>query len=260
MNLDDDFVIAPHVPDGESYAPRWAREAARFREEMGARAEIDVSYGSGLRQAYDVFSCSEVSAGTMVFVHGGYWLRYGKSWWSYFARGALDAGWDVAMVQYDLCPQVSIADITNQIARAVSTIAARTVGPLSLTGHSAGGHLVARMLAPGLLPADVAARIARVAPISPVADLRPLLQTTMNEQFGLTMATAAAESPVLQPPAEVPVKIWVGAEERPVFLEQAQALADAWDVEQVVVPQKHHFDIIDALKDRESDLIRFLTT
>lgn len=259
MDLDDAYANAPYIPDGESYPPRWATEAVRFREKMGARAELDVSYGSSWRQAYDFFSSGGTSKGTLIFVHGGYWLKFDKNWWSHFAEGGLSAGWDVALVQYDLCPQVSIADITNQVARAIATIAARTQGPLSLTGHSAGGHLVARMLAPGLLPVEATARLARVAPISPVSDLRPLLQTSMNDQFGLTMATAKAESPVLQPPAEVPVHIWVGAEERPVFLEQAQALAEAWDVEQTVVPDRHHFDIIDALLDPQSDLIRFLT-
>ena len=259
MDLDDAYANAPYIPDAESYPPRWAADAAQFREKMGARAELDVPYGARARQTYDFFSAEGAAKGTLVFVHGGYWLKFDKTSWSHFAEGGLAAGWDVALVQYDLCPTVSIGDITNQIARAIRAIATRTKGPLSLTGHSAGGHLVARMLAPGMLPADVAGRIARVAPISPVSDLRPLLQTTMNEQFGLTLASASAESPVLQPSAEVPVRIWVGADERPVFLEQAQALAEAWDVDDIVVPHKHHFDIIDALKDAQSDLIRFLT-
>ena len=178
MDLDDAYANAPYIPDAESYPPRWAADAVQFREKMGARAELDVPYGASARQAYDFFSAEGEAKGTLVFVHGGYWLKFDKSAWSHFAEGGLAAGWDVALVQYDLCPTVSIADITNQIACAIRAIATRTKGPLSLTGHSAGGHLVARMLAPGILRADVVGRITRVAPISPVSDLRPLLQTT----------------------------------------------------------------------------------
>ncbi|MGD9293351.1 MAG: alpha/beta hydrolase [Roseobacter sp.] len=259
MNLDDAFAQAVHIPQGETYPPRWTREAADFRHEMGTRAELAVSYGPGPRQVYDLFHCEGEAAGTLVFVHGGYWLRNDRTLWSHLARGALARGWNVAVVQYDLCPDVSIAEVTGQIACAVTQIAERSNGPLSLTGHSAGGQLVARMLAPGVLKNDILQRVARVAPIAPVADLRPLLQTSMNEHFRMDMAAAEAESPVLQPAPETAVRIWVGAEERPALLEQADALADAWEVPLIVVPDRHHFDIIDALCDPQSDMIRFLT-
>lgn len=260
MQLDDAYDNRSYIANAESYPPRWMAEAAAFRESWYALADLDTAYGPSDRQTYDVFSAEGTAKGTLIFVHGGYWLKFDKSTWSHFAEGALNRGWDVALVQYDLCPAVTIAQITRQVARAVTAIAERTTGPLSLTGHSAGGHLVARMLAPGLLPVSVAARIARVAPISPVSDLRPLLQTSMNDHFQLDMSAAQAESPVMQPRPDVPVRLWVGADERPAFLEQAQALAEAWGVAQDIVPHKHHFDVIDALRDGKSELIRFLTT
>ncbi|MEE4187434.1 MAG: alpha/beta hydrolase [Roseobacter sp.] len=259
MQLDDAYANVPYIPSAESYPPRWTAEAATFRASLGARAAIDLAYGPSVRQRFDFFSAGPAPKGTVIFVHGGYWLRFDKSYWSHLAQGALGRGWNVSMVQYDLCPDVSIAQITDQIAASVAAIVARTSGPISLTGHSAGGHLVARMLAPEMLAAEVAQRIAAVAAISPVADLRPLLQTSMNADFGMDMAAAEAESPVLQPEPDTPVKIWVGDDERPVFLEQAAALAQAWGVEKVVVAGKHHFDIIDALLSSESDLTEFLT-
>lgn len=259
MQLDDAYANAAYIPMADAYPPRWERQAAAFRDALGERAKLGIPYGSSPRQAYDFFRCEATAAGTMIFVHGGYWLRFDRSFWSHLATGALALGWDVAMVSYDLCPQVRIAQITDQVACAISQLAAHTDGPISLTGHSAGGHLVARMLAPGMLRADVLGRICSVAPISPVADLRPLLQTSMNEAFQMEMGDAEAESPVLQPAPDTPVRIWVGAEERPVFLEQAAALAAAWDSPQVVVPDLHHFDIIEALRDPDSAMVRFLT-
>ena len=260
MQLDDAFAQAAHIPDGALYPDRWASKARDFRAALGARASLGVSYGPSPRQVYDLFVPEGTAQGTLVFVHGGYWLRNDRSSWSHLAAGAVARGWSVAMVQYDLCPQVSIAEITGQIASAVTQLARATGGPISLTGHSAGGQLVARMLAPGVLDADVSARIKAVVPIAPVADLRPLLQTSMNDAFEMDIADAEAESPVLQPTPLHPVTVWVGSDERPALLEQAKALAAAWDTKCVVEDGLHHFDIIDALEHPQSDMVRFLTS
>lgn len=260
MQLDDAFAQAAHIPDGELYPDRWANKARDLRATLGERASLAVSYGPSPRQVYDLFVPETPPLGTLVFVHGGYWLRNDRSSWSHLAAGALARGWSVAIVQYDLCPQVRIADITGQIARAVTQLAQVTKGPISLAGHSAGGQLVARMLAPDVLDADIGARIQAVVPIAPVADLRPLLKTSMNDAFEMDLADAEAESLVLQPAPTQPVTVWVGSAERPALLEQAKALAAAWGVSCVVEPDLHHFDVIDALEDPQSDMVRFLTS
>jgi len=136
---------------------------------------------------------------------------------------------------------------------------AHVAGPVALAGHSAGGHLVARMAVPGVLPSEVAARLSHVAPISPVSDLRPLLRTTMNEQFRLDKATAEAESPVLMRPLPVPVSVLVGGDELPAFLDQASWLAQAWGAPLDIAKGRHHFDVIEALADPASAVVARLT-
>ena len=260
-SLDDAYANAPYIEGAEAFPPRWEKAAAQMRESLGSRADLALPYGPSARQVFDFFNAEGDARGTVIFVHGGYWKAFDRSSWSHLARGALLNKWSVAMPGYDLCPQVRISDITRQIAQAVTCIAAKTTGPIALTGHSAGGQLVARMSDPAVLPDDIRRRIVRIAPISPVADLMPLQQTTMNEQLQLDPAEAQAETVTNKPqPEGVVVKIWVGAEERPVFLEQATALSEAWNVPQVVVPEKHHFDIIDALEQPTSDIVQFLTT
>ncbi|MHA6264748.1 alpha/beta hydrolase [Arenibacterium sp. CAU 1754] len=261
MELDDAYANAAYIPQADTFPPRWQQQARAFVDGLSAqgRARMGVSYGESERSRFDLFLPESAPAGLMIFVHGGYWLRFDRSYWSHLAAGALARGWAVAMPSYDLCPDVRIADITRQVARAVQVIAEHVAGPIALTGHSAGGHLAARMLAPGMLPADVVARIRTVVPISPVADLRPLLRTSMNADFRMDEQAAAAESPVLQPAPSVPVTIWVGADERPAFLDQARWLAQAWGADQVIVPGKHHFDVIEALEDPDSQIVRLLT-
>lgn len=258
MELDDAYANAAHIPDSDLYPPRWAAQARAFRDRLSAegRAELDISYGPTARQAFDLFMPETPPQGLLIFVHGGYWLRFDKSFWSHFAQGALDRGWAVAMPSYDLCPEVSIHEIVHQIAQMIPQAAKKVDGPIVLSGHSAGGHLVARMAVPGLLPPEVVVRLSRVLPISPVADLRPLLKTSMNQDFKLSIMDAAADSPTLMLPMPgVDVVVWVGGAERPVFLQQARGLGNAWRSDCVEVAGKHHFDIIDALSDESSALM-----
>ena len=258
-DLDDAYANAPYIPDAESYPPRWTGEAEAFRANLGARAALDLPYGPSERQAYDMFLPDGDAQGTLIFVHGGYWRTFDRKTWSHFAKGALAKGWAVAMPSYNLCPHVRIATITQEIALAVQEIASKTDGPISLAGHSAGGHLVARMLAPGMMPGDVTVRLSHVMPISPLSDLEPLVQTAMNADFRMDQAMARAESPLLQPAPDVAVTVWVGGAERPVFLDQAMWLGQAWACAHVVAKDKHHFDVIDDLTDEKSAMITTLT-
>ena len=256
--LDDAYANAAYIPDADAILARWVQDAEAYRAACGARYERR-RYGPSARSYFDLFLPEADTENTLIFVHGGYWLKFDPSYWSHLAAGALAHGWAVAMPAYDLCPKVRIADITQQVAAAVETVAWQRNGKLSLAGHSAGGHLVSRMLAPGMLMADTRARMTHVVPISPVTDLRPLLRTSMNADFQMTEEDAWAESPVAQPKPETPVTVWVGAAERPVFLDQATWLADAWGCDKVVVPDQHHFNVIDPLADPDSDMVRRLT-
>lgn len=260
MELDDAYSNGAYIDGAEEFPPRWAAKAEAFRVSLGDRAKLGIAYAPGERNKFDLFLPEGKAKGLFVFVHGGYWLLFDKSSWSHLAAGALAKGWAVAMPSYDLCPDVSIADITNQIAAAVTKAAREVEGPISLAGHSAGGHLVARMLDKDLLAPEVGNRLRAAVPISPLSDLRPLMRTSMNEKFKLDEAAAEAESPILmQERYDAEVTVWVGADERPSFLDQAQWLADAWSCDQKIDPGKHHFDIIDALSDMDSEMVAILT-
>jgi acetyl esterase/lipase len=258
-DLDDAYANVPNIPGGAQYPARWTVAAEAFRARQAGRAELGLSYGDTARQALDLFHPEGAVRGLCVFVHGGFWLRFDRSFWSHLAAGPLARGWAVAMPSYDLCPDVRIGDITRQIAQAVTMAAGRVAGPVALAGHSAGGHLVARMAVPGVLPSEVAARLSHVAPISPVSDLRPLLRTSMNDRFRLDMAAAKAESPVLMRPLPVPVSVHVGGAELPAFLDQARWLAQAWGAPLEIAEGRHHFDVIEALGDPASAMVARLT-
>jgi acetyl esterase/lipase len=255
--LDDAYENGGFIPGAEAFPPRWEAEALAFRN--AARGEVDIAYGAHARARFDLFLPEGSPRGLFVFVHGGYWKARAKSDWSHFASGALGNGFAAAMVGYPLAPEVRIAEITAHVRDAVSAAAERSPGPIRLTGHSAGGHLVARMAMPDMLPSGVAERVDRVMPISPVSDLRPLLELSMNAELRLDAEEACAESPVLvRPMPHIAVNVVVGAQERPAFLDQARWLAEAWGARQMILPGRHHFDVIDGLADPESSLSRWL--
>ncbi|CTQ48281.1 alpha/beta hydrolase [Jannaschia donghaensis] len=254
--LDDAYANADHIDGAVDYPPRWATDAATFRDRTPAT--LDIPYDDVPGAAFDLFHPDGAPEGLVVFVHGGYWLRFGRSDWSHFASGALARGHAVAVVGYPLAPAVRIRDITRLIARAVDAAAARVPGPIHLTGHSAGGHLVARMVMANAAPACID-RIVTCVPISPVTDLRPFVALSMNADLHLDGAEAAAESPVLGLSVPGPrIAVHVGEKERPSFLQMADALGDAWDIPVHCTPNRHHFDVIDALRDPASPLMRDL--
>lgn len=251
MRFDDAYANSRYIPGGDTYAARWAREAADFR--ASARARLDQTFPGG---RYDLFLPETDPHGTLVFVHGGYWMAFGPRDFSHLAAGALARGWACAMPFYTLAPAARIAAITRQIAAAVEAVAASVPGPLVVTGHSAGGHLAARLGNADLAPEAGRGRVGRVVPISPLSDLRPLRETTMNATLGLDAAEARDESPALVPrnPA-VAAHVWVGGRERPAFLDQARRLGNAWSCPVTVEPERHHFDVVEGLARAASPLM-----
>lgn len=258
IDWDDAFANGAYIAGAEGYPADWAARAQGFR--AGVQGELDLAYGAHPRERLDLFRPEGDPRGLVVFVHGGYWLRFDKSFWSHLAAGPLARGWAVALPSYILAPEASIPQITAQIGAAVEHAAGLVAGPVRLAGHSAGGHLVTRMVCEDSpLGTETRARVARVVSISGLHDLRPLLATGMNDQLRLTPETAAAESPVLHAPLPgIPVTAWVGGLERPEFLRQSALLREAWAADLKVAKGRHHFDVIEDLTKADSGLTEAL--
>lgn len=241
------------IPGAAEFVPRWQAKAAAFRDTMGARARLDLPYGDGARQQFDLFLPEGAPQGLLVFVHGGYWVESDRKGWSHLAAGALARGWACAMPSYTLAPAARIAAMTVEIAQAIRTASAMVPGPVVVTGHSAGGHLSARM---GCADIDLPA-VTRVVPIAPVADLEPLLDTAMQDDLRLNAGEVDTESPTRLPRrAGVQAHVWVGGQERPLFLWQARLLSERWGCGWTVDPGRHHFDVIDGLEAAGSPLMQ----
>jgi arylformamidase len=250
MDMDREYANSAFIAGSAELPALWLKKAAAFRNGLGKRARLGIAYGPQDRQALDLFLPEATPQGLLVFVHGGYWMQTDRETWSHLAAGAVARGWACALPSYTLAPEARIHQMTAEIANAIAVAAAEVAGPVVITGHSAGGHLAARM---GCTDHH-APRTARVVPISPLADLEPLLQTQMNETLWLDAEEVEAESPARQSLA-CKAHIWVGGSERPAFLWQARTLSEAWNCPWTVDAGLHHFNVIDGLEHPDSALI-----
>ncbi len=261
---DDAFDNVGHVPNALGYFETWKDQAKAFRD-CGIKQDLSLAYGPADRQKLDIFWPDTKPKGLVIFIHGGYWIRLDRSYFSHLAAGPLANGWAVAVPSYTLAPEARISGMTREIAQAITFAANKVDGPIRIAGHSAGGHLATRMICKDS-PIDTVTqnRIVKTVSISGLHDLRNLLKINLNEILQLTPSEATIESPCLNTPVEnAKATCWVGSIERPEFIRQNHLLRDHWakygtDIDVYIDDMKHHFDVIDSLEQPDSQLVRSL--
>ena len=248
LDLEKEYNNRARVPEHPAIIASWARESAAYREAKPPRV---IRYGDGERHTLDLF---EAGAGpSVMYIHGGYWQALDKSFHSHQAAGLNALGVSVAVPSYDLCPNVRLGDIVEQIRTACATLHRETNAPVIVSGHSAGGHLAACLLA-------TEAHVPAAYSISGLFDLAPLIPTSINEKLGLNAEEAEALSPLHWPaPEGKTLDAVVGADESSEFLRQSAAIVVAWGEDGVEtryeeIAAANHFTIIAPLADPASTM------
>ena len=258
MNLEHEYNMRQRVPEHPRIVAQWQDEAASFRRI--AKADFDLAYGARPRNRVDVFWPGEDAGAVALFIHGGYWRSFDKSYFSHIARELNSRGVTVAIPSYSLCPEVRIGDIIEEMRQLVIYLRNKIRRRIFVFGHSAGGHLAAAMLATkwelfghpnDLIPAAIS--------ISGIFDLRPLLGTSMNQDIRMDEGTARVWSPLLWPsPAGRSFQAWVGEKESDEFIRQSQSIVASWCGAGVhttfaEIAGQDHFSVLGSLADAEGD-------
>ena len=251
------------VPDHAVHFTRWAKESESARERLAC--QLDLAYGNQPGETLDIFPASEThardKAPVLVFIHGGYWRSLDKADHSFIAPPFTQAGACVVVLNYALCPAVTVPQIVQQMANALEWIW-RKMGEfggdperITVAGHSAGGHLAAMLLAtdwsahaPDLPPGLVKNALS----ISGLYDLEPIRHTPFLKDLNLTAGQVRQASPVLLPrPLQATLYSVAGGDESDEFLRQNRLIQQTWSVEAVPVceslPGLNHFSILEAL-------------
>lgn len=268
IDYNKEYDTRGRVPDHLAILGRIAEDAKNYRAAAVAaeRADLDISYGPSPRQIVDIFwSSAGMNAPVAVFIHGGFWRALQPSAFSHVAAGLNGHGVTVALAGYDLCPQVSIGTIVEEIQQACVFLWQRLGKRLLVYGHSAGGHLAGccfntdwqKFGAPkNLVPAAMG--------ISGLYDLAPMVETAMNADFKLDAAQARRASPLHWPaPTQGVFDAVVGGTESDEFLRQSRTVAEAWNKTGVAtryeaMPDANHFTVIQPLADPNSAMVKRL--
>jgi arylformamidase len=246
LDLEKEYNNRARVPEHPGIIESWARDSAAYRETKPPRV---IQYGPGEREAFDFFEAGPGPA--IMYIHGGYWQAVHRSFHSIHACGLNQLGVSVAVPSYDLCPNVRIGDIVEQIRLAVRELAKLTNAPVIVSGHSAGGHLAACMLA-------TEASVPAAYSISGLFELAPLIPTSLNEKLQLTADEAEALSPLFWPAPDGKVfDAVVGGAESSEFFRQSAAIVRAWGEDGVKTRYEEiegadHFTVIAPLTDPAS--------
>ncbi len=267
--LDREYNNRAKVPDFEAYLTRWRDRSAAARTELGGR--FDLPYGPGPAMRLDILPAGGGVSPlpVQVFFHGGYWKALSKNEFSFVAHAFASKGAATVLVDYALLPHVGMAVQIEQCRAALAWLW-RAAGDYGLdreriyvSGHSAGGHLVAELLATDWrqiapdLPGDL---IKGGCGISGLYDLEPIRLSYLNAELGLTPADVEAFSPVRLPLHNpVPLLLPVGELEGPEYRRQSEDLVTAWRrqgtmPELLVMAGHEHFSIVDQLDDPDSEL------
>lgn len=252
------------VPEHPQIIAGWARDAEAYRAE--ALCELGVSYGESERQSYDLFKPVTMRGDAIVlFIHGGYWQALDRSFFSHMARGLNRRGLPVAVVGYDLCPQVEVGHIVWEMQQAAAALWQRYGLPVVATGHSAGGHLAACLLATNWanveegLPEQL---VPAAYGISGLYNLKPLTETSINGALKLSFDDAERESPLFWPaPSGLVMDAVVGGAESEEYFKQSRRIVDVWGLSGVrtryeEIAGANHFTVIEGLADPESAMTR----
>jgi arylformamidase len=253
----------------------WESNSAAAREKAQNSSRLDLPYGEKPTQRLDIFystqgGTSSSQCPTLVFIHGGYWRMMDKRTFSFIAQTYTAAGINVVFTNYSLCPSVNIADICLEQAHAIAWLY-RNASQLDLdrkrlfvSGHSAGGHLCAMMLATCWhlidknLPRDV---LKGGVALSGLFDLRPLaIAPFLASDIQLDDTKAIAVSPALmQADFKTPLILAVGALESREFHRQSSLLTKAWRLnvkQNFSLADADHFSICDRFCDPNNDLFK----
>ena len=270
LDLEAEYNNRARVPEHPDIFARWTRDAAAYRDEARAakRADLGLRYGASARQTIDLFRPANGDTNALaLFIHGGYWRSLEPSQFSHVARGLNAHGVTVAVVGYDLCPQVTIGEIIAQMHTACAFLWRHFHQRFLVLGHSAGGHLAACMVATDWkkfdreMPADMTPA---AMSISGLFDLEPLLSVSMNADLRLDAADARRVSPVHWPiGADLTFDAVVGADESSEFLRQSRLIVDTWGTEGAntryeEMPRTNHFTALDPLADPTSAIVERL--
>lgn len=255
------------VPEFPELSKVRAAQAKRVRET--AKSWLNIAYGNSARESLDIYAADKPGGPVLVYIHGGYWRSGSKEENCNWVPTFTQRGVTVVLVEYDLCPQVTVTDIVRQTRASIAWVAKNILrysgdpSRIYISGHSAGGHLTALALAydwtsEGLAPDCIKGAVAT----SGVFDLDMVMKISVQEQVRMTPEIAKLNSPFLNPPkVKCPLVVAVGGAEPKGWQQMSEdyfnyAKQQGIAADYLVVAGANHYTMSEHLLDDRSPLTR----
>ncbi len=265
-SLDVEYNPAARSDEGDRLIPEWTADSEAARRELDC--VLGLKFGPTIAEYLDIFPAGP-EAPVHIFIHGGYWRRFTAADYSFIARRLVDAGVTTVINNYALCPVVTIDEIVRQIRAAIiwthNNISSYGGDPdrLTISGHSAGGHLVGMAVSTAWQrDYGVAASIIKGGcAISGLYDLNPFPYTYLQPKIQLTWEQVRNNSPITQIPNNAPpLTVAVGGSESAEFRRQSRDYLAAWQAaghegSWLEPVGKDHFTVLEAFREPGSPLL-----
>jgi arylformamidase len=248
------------VPEFPELAKTKAAQARKVRDT--ANSWLNLRYGNSPRETLDIYAAEKAGGPVLIYIHGGYWRSGNKEDNCNFVPTFTRRGVTVVLVEYDLCPQVTVTDIVRQTRSSIAWVYKNIVlyggdpTKLFVSGHSAGGHLTAMALAHDWtkerLPADL---IKGAVATSGVYDLDMVMEISVQEEVRMTPEIAKQNNPFLNPPrVKCPLVVAVGGTEPKGWQQMSKDYFEfckqhGMKVEYLVEPDANHYTMSEHLLD-----------
>ncbi|WP_064576212.1 alpha/beta hydrolase [Cupriavidus gilardii] len=268
--IDAQYDVEKSVPDFMVYARHYAEESEAVRRRL--KLVPSVPFGPTLDETLDIFPAEAPGSPVFVFIHGGAWRSLSSKEFSTVANGLHARGFTTVVVNYSLCPKVSIDEITRQARAAVAWVLRNIEryggdpGRVVLGGHSAGGHLTAMCLQTDWQNAYGLARdpLAGAVMVSGVFEIEPFRWSSIQPMLQIDDGVIRRNTPLHQVrQCRTPILVSWGTEEPEEFARQSRAFAQAWgdagnQVQTLPQDGRNHFDAIYGFEESNHPLTEWI--
>lgn len=236
--------------------------------------ELGIKLGESESHRLDIFGRKNSTEGSpaIIYVHGGYWQLLGLEYSSFIAPSITNKHGVLYSIGYTIAPKGTMEQMIDEIKAGVIYVlkdaASRNFSGVYICGHSAGAHLSAMMLsidwnAEGVNPDLLKGAIL----VSGIYDLRPLINTYVNDPLKMTEESAAKISPqlissqIIKYSKRRSILIAFAKYDSEEFIRQSQLLYDtlrlaSCDVSLKVISDADHFTIVERIMKTDYDLTK----
>ena len=268
--IDEQYNASLRVTDPAAELQHYRDAAARARATL--RHTLDIPFGPTREETLDLCPADTPGAPVFVCIHGGYWRALSSKDFSGIALGLQPLGITAVVINYALCPVVTLDEITRQARAAVAWVLRRIdkhggdPARIAIGGHSAGAHLTAMCLQTRWaddygLPDDP---LKAAVLVSGIYDIDPLRYSYLQPILQLDDGIIRRNSPMFGVRrCSTPAWMTWGGAETSEFARQAQTYHAVWQAagnhsELSPQPGANHYSAIHGLDDPSSALCQWL--